>query len=830
MSSQVASALAIMEVDINSLFQTLPPLEQETVKDFFKHSLGVAKEHGVDNMATWSFDLMIEQSGIPKVLLSKEGILSQSLWISFLCIMKCFVTSNYPFKYPTLYDFLLEYLGKFGVCTATSENPNEPVIPNASNVVRMPNYIDVEINRLYQFANWINVLFAMIPAKKNKGLAMHVIPKVVEGVRARYVTGSGQTVATADRVYIYEHEGNIKPYQRGKLNKKKNGEPPVVKKNPSTPRGAGRKTKAHKGELYTESKDYIYFDSKNGSDPNVRTSYADFEQENMSPADIEKQEALAKEAASGPIVGSNSTVDIFNLWAAAGDCSSEIIEQTLNTLKQNRQILEQDNRIKKRRKTSGEGTEVGGGMHRNLSGEDFVDCLNLLKNSSNGSLSSLDRDNNNHNMLRKDRIHHSEDDEDEDVDIEANNEVGPSQNGSGLGMSRSLNSTSSSVLSSTNSMLALLERAISDDSMNKWTAEARHQQLLDAHYKRTALKQSVKRSSKESSPVVMSPNSMSSPRAFYTTNSISSNSKEEKDQQPLLVPLASRNVMNDHALGPPLVLPSLPAKFLSGYKQANDGSSVNANGVVTTDSNGNDMYGNNHSNPISRVSSLGSTCSSDVIPLGRNYSWGGIPGDKNSDDSSTNSVSTARVDESSVADTISRNEIETPTIVVNTDEEDKYELAGLNIDADTNSNPNTTTESIIESSTVCTYNTMASATGIGITHSCNTHRVASHNNVHNSDTNMKIEREQSQDSLTLGDDSTSDELSFHARVAPNLIAFPTVKSNSSPINGLGLQQYNNNTAYSLKYNQNQPLTHIADGVASANSDSVDDLKSLINNT
>ena len=45
---------------------------------------------------------------------------------------------------------------------------------------------------------------------------MEVIPKLVEGSMARYVTGSGQTQATTDRVHIYETEGNIAPLSRGR--------------------------------------------------------------------------------------------------------------------------------------------------------------------------------------------------------------------------------------------------------------------------------------------------------------------------------------------------------------------------------------------------------------------------------------------------------------------------------------------------------------------------------------------------------------------------------------------------------------------------------------
>jgi hypothetical protein len=64
-------------------------------------------------------------------------------------------------------------------------------------------------------------ILRFIPAKLNKGLIIGVIPKFVEGLYAKYVTGSGQTVQTADRVHIYETEGNVKPCRRNIAGRKK---------------------------------------------------------------------------------------------------------------------------------------------------------------------------------------------------------------------------------------------------------------------------------------------------------------------------------------------------------------------------------------------------------------------------------------------------------------------------------------------------------------------------------------------------------------------------------------------------------------------------------
>ena len=76
--------------------------------------------------------------------------------------------------------------------------------------------------KLFATANAMNVFFNYVPAKKNKGLILQVIPRLIEGWKVKYITGSGQTIATRDRVHIYETEGHIKPFHRGKDRNKQN--------------------------------------------------------------------------------------------------------------------------------------------------------------------------------------------------------------------------------------------------------------------------------------------------------------------------------------------------------------------------------------------------------------------------------------------------------------------------------------------------------------------------------------------------------------------------------------------------------------------------------
>jgi hypothetical protein len=73
--------------------------------------------------------------------------------------------------------------------------------------------------KLFYTANWMVTFFNWVPAKKNKGLILQVIPRLVEGSIVKYITGSGQTAATKDRVFLYESEGNVKPFNRGRERK-----------------------------------------------------------------------------------------------------------------------------------------------------------------------------------------------------------------------------------------------------------------------------------------------------------------------------------------------------------------------------------------------------------------------------------------------------------------------------------------------------------------------------------------------------------------------------------------------------------------------------------
>jgi hypothetical protein len=82
----------------------------------------------------------------------------------------------------------------------------------------------VEQERLRYTANWMDLSFYSIQPRNNKTFILSLIPRIVEGRNARYITGSGQTRQTADRVDLFRLEGCCEKIKRPPRRKKE----PVV--------------------------------------------------------------------------------------------------------------------------------------------------------------------------------------------------------------------------------------------------------------------------------------------------------------------------------------------------------------------------------------------------------------------------------------------------------------------------------------------------------------------------------------------------------------------------------------------------------------------------
>jgi hypothetical protein len=204
--------------------------ESQVVQQFEKTAEKRAKTSGINS--DWSIISIACEAQINLWNFPKDGVVIQAIWVAFLSVMRKIISMN-ELKYPTLESFLKAYNGYFD------------------------NHAVAEQNRLWETANWMYVLFSLIPAKKNKGLAMAIIPKLIEGWYTKYITGSGQTKATADRVKIFETEGKVIPNHRGKIKiKTKNDED-------SRPHTTGRKPYKKRKPSVKDISNLQYFDVKN---------------------------------------------------------------------------------------------------------------------------------------------------------------------------------------------------------------------------------------------------------------------------------------------------------------------------------------------------------------------------------------------------------------------------------------------------------------------------------------------------------------------------------------------------------------------------------------
>ncbi len=72
----------------------------------------------------------------------------------------------------------------------------------------------VEQEKLRLSANWMDLTLYCVLPRNNKTFILNIIPRIVEGRNVKYVTGSGQTRPTADRVALFRLEGNCEKLQR----------------------------------------------------------------------------------------------------------------------------------------------------------------------------------------------------------------------------------------------------------------------------------------------------------------------------------------------------------------------------------------------------------------------------------------------------------------------------------------------------------------------------------------------------------------------------------------------------------------------------------------
>mmetsp|Transcript_398 Transcript_398/g.436 ORF Transcript_398/g.436 Transcript_398/m.436 type:complete len:374 (-) Transcript_398:234-1355(-) len=219
------------------------PSEREWLVKFNEEVTKRIQMHGV-NFGITMFSLA-DAIGLDLTAVHKEGPFMFALWVILLSHFQIYLKLE-DMKFPVLDQFLQAYEGRF------------------------TNETESEIYKLWQVANWMNILFKMISARKNKGLAMQVVPKLIEGWDVKYVTGSGQTRFTANRVHIFEVEGNVKANHRSKSKSGKRGR--AEGRRPSQPskkdlagmipkrrrRGTKSKRKDQDDDSFDSDKDMVY--------------------------------------------------------------------------------------------------------------------------------------------------------------------------------------------------------------------------------------------------------------------------------------------------------------------------------------------------------------------------------------------------------------------------------------------------------------------------------------------------------------------------------------------------------------------------------------------
>lgn len=171
----------------------LSAVEEDMLYSFVASAREKANRVGILD-ESWRLPNIALEAKISIVEVSKAML--AAMWIEFLEIVRIYLSPE-SFKYQSVDAFLYAY----------------------TNHSSFTEYSTDEQITLMEIANWMNILFFYGSAKKKKGLIIEVVPRLVEGPDAKYITGSGQTQATADRVLIYEIEGGVKPAIRLKRRK-----------------------------------------------------------------------------------------------------------------------------------------------------------------------------------------------------------------------------------------------------------------------------------------------------------------------------------------------------------------------------------------------------------------------------------------------------------------------------------------------------------------------------------------------------------------------------------------------------------------------------------
>jgi len=176
--------------------QELLSLKAFVVKcsDIMTHKKGNWKE------ADCRIEKLAEAAGLHVSTTNTGGFCKKAMWVLYLKIVRNNLSSDDLDHYPSTKEFFEKYK------SFKDRNEDEQL-------------------KLLETANWMHRIFkfGLLDPAKNKGLVLDIIPMFLENWDVRYVTGSGLKEATADRVLIYEGEGEISPAKRNNSKRRRTG-------------------------------------------------------------------------------------------------------------------------------------------------------------------------------------------------------------------------------------------------------------------------------------------------------------------------------------------------------------------------------------------------------------------------------------------------------------------------------------------------------------------------------------------------------------------------------------------------------------------------------
>jgi len=159
----------------------------------------------------------------------RDNVLRQCYQVIFLVLLRRYIPVKCSFHLFLCYSQLFIDPTSLPFAYPLTDATNEVFLEAYPEFVDRP---PQEQEYLRQTAEWMYVCFFTLRPFNNKGFLISLIPRLVEGPGCRYVTGSGETLQTSDRVKVFCTEGNFQKIKRGAGGPRKRGRLPNASANP----------------------------------------------------------------------------------------------------------------------------------------------------------------------------------------------------------------------------------------------------------------------------------------------------------------------------------------------------------------------------------------------------------------------------------------------------------------------------------------------------------------------------------------------------------------------------------------------------------------------